>query len=43
LRQLKNVDEKGFMKTGGNDKLLDEKLVNEVVKRYAKFLFKNAV
>jgi hypothetical protein len=40
LRSLKNIDKKQFMKAGGSS--LDKVLVDKVIDRYAKFIFKDA-
>jgi len=40
LRSLKNIDKKQFMKAGGTE--LDKVLVDKVIDRYAKFIFKDA-
>jgi len=40
LRSLKNIDKKQFMKAGGSE--LDKALVDKVIDRYAKFIFKDA-
>ena len=40
LRSLKNIDKKQFMKAGSS--ALDKVLVDKVIDRYAKFIFKDA-
>jgi hypothetical protein len=40
IRNLKSVDEKGFMKSCSNPNIVSEELMKEVVDRYAKFMFK---
>ena len=42
LRSMKQIDEKQFLKAGGDTKIVDEALAKQVIDRYAKFLFKDA-
>ncbi len=42
LRSLKNVDKKKFMKAGGAELDKEKELVDNVIDRYAKFIFKDA-
>jgi hypothetical protein len=40
LRSMKSIDEKKFAKAGGSEKVVDNTLMDKVLERFAKFLFR---
>ena len=42
LRSMKAIDQKAFTKAAGTEKLLDQAVVEQVIDRYAKYLFPEA-